>query len=306
MGTRTIKFIALVGSCVVIYLLFTNRERIYQQVIRTFRPIVADSAFETILPTDTPTEAPTAVWTPITVPTPLPPPTIKPTMETKVVEEGEGYRIEQTSGGKNGAEISVNVPEGFPLQELSSITICNVVKDIAGGWQIGDRRIGETFDCALQSDLKFDSNGVAKINLPKGYYALFQHHHIGIHGYWGNALVANRWPAYVFPVEFGWITKVNFTISKLEVGLLDKAGTNALPGMKINLFSQTQDIAGKRISHNISPLTTSIVDPTGIATFYIGHGTYFISIYGFPASDKFVYDITVKAGEVKRITTNFP
>lgn len=228
----------------------------------------------------------------------------------QLIQSGINYRIEQICNGQTSASLQIQAPS-FPYNKLSDDWwIYPVVKDIAGNWQLEHPGFGS------QYYFKFSSQGVAEEEIPSGNWmvkpdiAVYNAH---LYGRWGNTIIGDE-IGFVFPVRSGCTTKSTLLGGKLEIGILDSTGTNARIDTLVTVFCQTTDIAGKKISDISCPGGQYGVrensEPAGVATFYLGPGTYYIVVTGpFNGANynpKNYYDISISVGEEKRVTINYP
>jgi hypothetical protein len=219
--------------------------------------------------------------------------TLQITSVPQVIDSGnKGVSItlrESTSAAGNGNVRIQILAGGKPLKW--TFYYSQAVKDIADHWtMIGD-----------QTYVDPDLNGMIQLSLPPNTYALNAYQSFApIRGSWGIQ-GADGEELIVFPVVTGKETVVVLSLGILEIGILDENG-NAQPGAYVDVRLQTTDIAGKKIKSNRGGHDTFVsqADGRGIATTYVGAGTYMVTIFGYANDESVYYDISVKPGEVHR------
>ncbi len=311
---RIIAAIGLIASCISIFVFCTGLSNAWE-VLRLARstepsfqsgPISTDTASPLISKT-TPTSTKALPLTPTSTPTLTPTP-----METQLVETGENYKIEQIPNGETAAELVLQVPKGFPL-DRQVFELHPVVKDIAGGWQpfVGDWSFGPP-----HSQHSFSPEGVLRYTdlTPEGYWIFTQSGYFYsnfLNGWWGNSgRLSYLYYGMVFPVRKGSTTRVTIKIGRLEIGVLDSQNNTAVTGQIVEIYGQSKDIAGNIVEatdcDNYDPSVRT--DATGVATFYLGPGTYFVAmtLLDGRGTQKRYDNIQLSAGEQKRMTVNFP
>lgn len=297
--------IGLIASCIAIFVFLTGRQSMWDILKASNIPVPTFAPASTVPPIQITDSIPSPTDTPLPTHTPRP-------VETRLIENEENYRIEQISNGNTVVEIYLIVPSGFPVDRQRFVAK-PVIRDIAGNWQF-DREKREIY-------LAVSSTGIAQAEAPSGNYllaltsAVYENY---LSGWWGNTTIyipVVRYQGILFSVQQGWTTSVTLTISRLEIGVLDSSGTNALPDISVKLFCQGQDVAGKIVPDpkcEGGPGINNIenTDSTGVATFFVGPGTYFIEVEDYPAGTlygekTYLYDIQVLAGETKRTIINY-
>ena len=298
--TRIVSGILIIGIAVLIGLVILLMSRLEEtRLVAENETAVALARTRAV--TATPLPPPTQ--TPLPTRTPLPP-------EPILIESGDHYKIEQIQTGYTWFELIINAPEGF-VGETTGLYLHTAVKDLAGNWQ-PDEFIGSEYYSSTTVLSRLGSLNYNNFNeLPTTTYILHQGM-LGIAGKWGNTRVNIGYgyynPGFVFPISNGFTTRITLEMAKLEVGVLNSNGSEALAGMSVNLYCQSRDIAGNRISDsNCADHYSERTDARGIATFYAVPGEYFVNAYQLWLDEgKLVYDIELSAGEEKQVLVNYP
>ena len=257
---------------------------------------------DTVAPTSVPTVTPTAI--------PATP---------QLVEQGADYKIELVPSAQKRVEVLLYAPKGYPYQS-QGFSMIPVVHDIAGNWAITNNYRKETL-------LAFDTQGIYytdkqyspsdQSGLESTDYILTssqpdQAWYLDImFGNWGNARIgsANSQGRYglVLPVHEGMTTRVTLTIGKLEVGVTNLDGSQALKGMYVTVHCQGNDVAGNII---VDPNCENAgdfgdfrrTDSTGVAVFYLAAGTYAIEVNdgSYPYNYTWIKNVSISASEDKQ------
>jgi hypothetical protein len=280
-------------------------------------PIMAGSSTAIPIVTSQPTRygSPTpnnSIVDPTSTITPLTPTQTTATAVSKSIDSGDGYKIEQICSGQTGAEMHLILPKGFPVEKLDAWYIYPVVRDIKGNLQEVCR------GCGTDLSFSFSPLGIAKDDVPVGNWLVRQNGAVytaHLYGWWGNTIVGEivgDQHEFVFPVIDGCITKSTVSPGKLEIGVLNTDHTKALVDISVYVYCQGKDIAGNIIPDARCPGREYGVfeptDATGVATFFLGPGTYFIKYkprYEDFAEYKYLHDVKLNAGEEKRIIVDY-
>jgi len=129
---------------------------------------------------------------------------------------------------------------------------------------------------------------------------------INLSGQWGNVFLYEDTPGLLFPVQDGWTTSITLTVSRLEIGLLDATGQNALRSTSVSFYCQSSDIAGNKTPDANCDSDENYTDHTGLTTFYTGPGIYLIEIFKSGRGYTSYYDIQISTGEERRLIINVP
>jgi hypothetical protein len=246
--------------------------------------------------TDTPKPVPTSS-TPMAVGAPEMVNLDNPTLNVEI------FKGDNVPGSMGVALIEIRAG-GKPLQETQRVQIFKAVQTITGEWtsDSGSSGLGP-FEAEL------DANGMATFILPPGDFILvtksscswFDH----LHGTWGVFVASAggyRQQLVPFTIFEGRITKVTINLAQLDIGVLASDDGLAASGVITRLYCQGTDIAGNPVA--IEPTGSCIcmfaeTDSTGLATHYVGAGTYIVELEAYRSlSDETVlHGVTLNPGE---------
>lgn len=296
-----IVIIGLIASCIAIFAFVTGKQSIFD-FFGSSTPIINAPPTQrnnnTPYPSDTPEISIIPSETP--KPTSRPPASPPKTIEFDNPAVSIVVKSSDISDGTGAAHFEFYA-DNTPLRDISLLFVPAVV-DISGRW---------TSSYEAGTVYKTDSNGVIDVSLEPGDYAAVNEDAGAVWnklmGAWGiQASSSNGYPTemIIFPVEAGKTTEITVNLSVLEIGLISSNG-DALKDKLINLYCQGKDIAGKIVPSDRCQWFEK-TDITGLATFYLGAGTYYISVYNFPDNDVYFYNITLGVGETRREIYTIP
>ena len=243
-----------------------------------------------VIPNSNSILTPTALFTPEASPTPEIIPFDNITTKIERYSGSTGFIIQMTGGGT-------------PLQVTTRIDIAQAAQAISGEWTLDPLHTSS-------KTYELDFNGQAKDDVQPGYYILytsspgagFDH----LRGTWGisGLVFGNERQLVPFTVMSGKITKVTISLAKLEIGVLSPGG-HAVFGELVQVYCQGQDVAGNPVGLEKSGCDNIYhkTNTTGIATFYLGAGTYIVEVMMFDPHTVH-NNIVVGPGEHKTIIIN--
>lgn len=162
------------------------------------------------------------------------------------------------------------------------------VRSISGQWTLRDKigLIEWPGDYFPNRGYETDYNGeIIVCPIPSGDYVLIPAGAVYfakyLQGTWGVPGLENE--LIPIPVEAGSVTIVSIRLAQLDVGVISPNGT-AQTDIVVYAYCQTNNIAGAPVSDEtrsgcaMHPVRKT--DSRGVATFYLGSGTYFVEAEG--------------------------
>jgi hypothetical protein len=286
--------IGLCASCIGIFSFLTGWQTV-PDIVNTAMP--ATSIYASLTPTLflTPTPLATSTNQPETDNNTQPTIEINSTPEI-IPFENVTTTIERSSGS-TGFIIQI-LGGGKPLQKITRLDVARATQAISGEWTIDPSVVNSTTH-------ELDVNGMVTDSVPPGDYIMFTSSETAwfdnLGGTWGIFGLGFSYEIQLIPfsVQSDKTTKVTISLAKLDVGVLSPDG-HAVSNALVYIYCQGKDIAGNPIALEKSGCKNRFekTDTTGLATFYVGAGTYIVEVaWGSPSTVR--YDITVSPGENK-------
>lgn len=255
----------------------------------------ANQSSEQPSPTLTATSAPTSS-TPVALGTPEAVAFENPTVNISLYEGTNlphGY----------GSVVVEIMASGSPLQGVQ-IAFAPAIQNITGEWAKGDIKDWppelRKGCCPIYVT---DLNGVAGEVFPQGDYILLDATSYGsfprLQGSWGIVGRDGNNPVQMVPftIRAGKITKIALSLAQLDIGVLSADG-HAVVRNVVWVYCQGADIAGDPISAEGCRQDSLKTAATGIATFYLGVGTYMVRVLDLGVrDDPWLYGILLGPGE---------
>jgi len=265
--------IGLCASCIGIFSFITGWQTI-PDLINTAIPTTSDYVAST----------PTLRFTPTMLATSTNQPEInnntQPTVEVNSTPEIIPFENVTTTIDRSSGSTSFIIQilgGGKPLQKTTRIDVARAAQAISGEWTIDP-------SVTYYKTHELDVNGMVKDSVPPGDYIMFTSSETAwfdnLGGTWGifGLRSSNEIQIIPFSVQADKTTKVTISLAKLDVGVLSPDG-HAVSDALVYVYCQGQDIAGNPIALEKSGCRRyEKTDTTGIATFFIGAGTYIIEV----------------------------
>jgi hypothetical protein len=296
-----VVILSLIASCIGIFVFVTGKQNI-SAIFGSSTPITNASPAQRDTNTPFPSELPEAplIASATARPTIAPPASPPKTIDFDNPAVSIVLKSSEISDGNGMAHFEFQA-DNTPLRDISLLFVPAVI-DIAGRWTSG-YEAGTIY--------KTDPNGVIEVALEPGNYAALNRDAaavwnklMGNWGIQGSNSNGRLIEMIVFPIEAGKTTEITVELSILEIGLISTNG-DALKNKLIYVHCQGKDIAGNIIPSDRCKWNEQ-TDIAGLATFYLGSGTYFIRVYNFPKNDVYFYDISLDVGETRREIFNIP